>query len=110
MGCDCWCHDKFKAAGVNGCCWECEKEHDPLRKALLQVGILREALEGVAKLEKALGPSPLLIVQACNIARAALSECHEKQSREPECTCSIDGTPYCKAKGTGHCKAENPTR
>lgn len=24
----------------------------------------------------------------------------------PECTCSIDGTPYCKAKGTGLCKAE----
>jgi hypothetical protein len=29
----------------------------------------------------------------------------EKQNREPECTCSIDGTPYCKAKGTGYCKA-----
>ena len=24
----------------------------------------------------------------------------------PECTCSIDGTPYCKARGTGYCFAE----
>jgi hypothetical protein len=26
----------------------------------------------------------------------------------PECTCSIDGTTFCKAQGTGYCKAENP--
>lgn len=23
----------------------------------------------------------------------------------PQCTCSIDGTAFCKAKGTGYCKA-----
>lgn len=27
---------------------------------------------------------------------------------KPRCTCSIDGTTYCKAQGTGFCKAENP--
>lgn len=32
-----------------------------------------------------------------------------ENKQQPECTCSIDGTPYCKAKGTGYCKAENPS-
>lgn len=26
----------------------------------------------------------------------------------PECTCTIDGTPHCRARGTGYCLAENP--
>lgn len=29
------------------------------------------------------------------------------EKKNPECTCTIDGTPYCKAKGTGFCLAEN---
>ena len=29
---------------------------------------------------------------------------------DPECTCTIDGTPYCRARGTGFCLAENPER
>lgn len=28
----------------------------------------------------------------------------------PECTCTIDGTPACRARGTGYCLAENPER
>jgi hypothetical protein len=31
----------------------------------------------------------------------------ENRKSGPECTCSIDGTPFCKAKGTGYCQAEN---
>lgn len=33
-----------------------------------------------------------------------------KRIKNPECTCTIDGTPSCKAKGTGYCFAENPER
>lgn len=34
---------------------------------------------------------------------------YTRKGSEPECTCSIDGTHFCKAKGTGYCKAENPS-
>lgn len=30
MGCDCKCHIKLETVGVNGCCWLCEREHDPM--------------------------------------------------------------------------------
>lgn len=32
------------------------------------------------------------------------------EKRNPECTCTIDGTPHCRARGTGFCLAENPER
>src|SRR5438552_662961 len=44
MGCICTCHDRMSAFAMRGCCWECEKEHDPLRNALLQVEELRKQL------------------------------------------------------------------
>lgn len=34
MGCDCECHPKLESVGVLGCCFNCEREHDPLRWAL----------------------------------------------------------------------------
>ncbi len=42
MGCICGCHDKLDAIGISGCCFECEKEHDPLRNALLEVTHLEQ--------------------------------------------------------------------
>lgn len=35
-------------------------------------------------------------------------ESSKTKESDPECTCSIDGTPFCKARGTGYCMAENP--
>jgi hypothetical protein len=54
MGCICGCHDKLDAIGVRGCCFECEKDHDPLRNALLQVSVIRNYVneEGVSDTAK----------------------------------------------------------
>lgn len=42
MGCDCACHAKLEKAGIRGCCFKCEKEHDQLRNALDQVKQAKE--------------------------------------------------------------------
>lgn len=52
MGCICECHGKIEAVGVNGCCWECEADHDPLRNAL------NFHLEVLGSLAKACVPTP----------------------------------------------------
>jgi hypothetical protein len=41
-----------------------------------------------------------------------ISPARIQEDPEPElkCTCSIDGTTFCKAKGTGNCKAETITK
>jgi hypothetical protein len=44
---------------------------------------LATALQEIASLEKALGPSPVLIVRACEIARSALAEIVKKKG-EPK--------------------------
>jgi hypothetical protein len=48
--------------------------------------------------------------RAADVLFAALKEVRASEKQPPECTCSIDGTPYCKAKGTGYCKAEKTSR
>lgn len=75
------------------------KERDD---ALLQVSEYRKTLEQMAHPDCELDVAALI-----SLAREAVGE---KRICEPECTCSIDGTPYCKARGTGYCKAENPSR
>lgn len=40
MGCICGCHEKLDALGINGCCFVCEKDHDPLRNALAAANAL----------------------------------------------------------------------
>lgn len=58
-----------------GTCLSCARElQAKLDVAILQIQEYRKALEQIEKMEKALGPSALLIVQACQAAREALSE------------------------------------
>jgi hypothetical protein len=56
---------------------------------------------------KMCGAEPCKCSEMEEKARAAVAV---KQKDEPECTCSIDGTTFCKAQGTGYCRAENPSR
>jgi len=56
MGCICECHKTFvRIDGIRGACWECEKEHDPLRNANNRINVLEvenAALKEVLKAAK----------------------------------------------------------
>ena len=102
---------KKGADQIDGLLFAVKEAQEKQRASDLQVGALQKLLDRAldAVRDHDFGKGHKYGVLCVDI-RAALGEqgLAETQKCEPECTCTIDGTPYCRAKGTGFCKAENP--
>lgn len=78
MGCICKCHEKLDKIGVNGCCYGCESEHDPLRNAEAKLRELSAVKRVVDKLKRALRGA----------AGAISHDCDTGSKRDcPACSC-----------------------
>lgn len=86
------------------------KQLNPTSEQFIAIARLTDILVGSAQVHTARhGLGPVAEEAYVEMVRDKLESLGlMKAGPEQECTCTIDGTPHCKARGTGNCKAETP--